>query len=381
MGILLLSFVIFEKNNAMIRLKDLVAVFEQLAPFSLQESYDNSGIQIGHPDKIITRGLVCLDVSPEVLDEAIEQKCDVIISHHPLLFKGLKQINGLTAVDQVVMKAIREDVAIVSVHTNLDHVIEGVNGMLAEKIGLSKLSPLSPATGLLKKLVTFCPPAQAEVVREALFSAGAGQIGDYDCCSYNLDGYGTFRAGAGTNPFVGKKNELHEEAELRIETIFPVYLQQQVMAALINAHPYEEVAYDIYPLDNKFGKAGNGLCGWLKEPLKEEAFLLQLKEILGLPCLRHSERTGKVLHKIAICGGSGGFLLPQVMAAGADAFISAELKHNQFLECKGRLLLIDAGHYETEQFTKELMVDIVNKKMLNFALLISREEKNPVYYL
>ncbi len=362
------------------QLKELLKVFEEVAPLSLQESYDNSGIQLGSPDQEVTRALVCLDVTPAVLREAIKKKCDLIISHHPLIFEGIKRVSGKTATEQVLLEAIRNNVAILSLHTNLDNVKGGVNSRLAEKLGLERLKILRPARGVLKKLVTFCPGDYADEVRAALFKAGAGQIGDYDCCSYNLEGKGSFRAGENSNPFVGNLRELHFEEETRIETIFPGYLQPDVLAAMKSAHPYEEVAYDVYPIDNQFDQAGSGMIGELKTPMRADEFLAMVKKKLGVAFVRHSPPVDDPVQVIALCGGSGAFLLPDAIQAGAQAFVTGDVKYHQFLDVAGKLLLVDAGHYETEQHTKELLVDIVKEKMINFALLISETNTNPVRY-
>ncbi len=362
------------------QIKELIEILNRAAPFSLQEDYDNSGLQVGDPDKEIMRALVCLDVTMEVMQEAREKQCDLVISHHPLIFKGIKRITGADPTEKILIEAIRNDMAILWVHTNLDHAGFGVNHMLARKLGLERTRVLQAGSRLLRKLVTFCPATHSDAVRKALFEAGAGQIGDYDSCSYNLEGTGTFRAGDASKPFVGKAGELHQEAETRIETIFPVYLQNAVLNALLSSHPYEEVAYDVYPLDNAFDRVGAGLAGWLPKPLTEPEFLSLLKETLGTPVLRHSCLGGRQVSMVAICGGSGSFLLDSAAGAGADAFVTADLKYHRFFDAQDRLLLVDAGHYETEQFTKELLYEIINKKMINFALLISEVNTNPIRY-
>lgn len=361
-------------------LKELLDFFESFASGSLQESYDNSGVQIGSPDREIGKGLICLDVTPAVVNEAISNSCDLIISHHPLIFKGLKRITGAHFTEQVIIEAIKHDIVIVSVHTNLDNIELGVNQMLGKKLGLKNLRILQPQKGLLRKLVTFCPSSHAGQVRAAIFEAGAGHIGDYDCCSYNLEGQGTFRAGKGAKPFVGKQNELHMESETRIETILPAFLEKKVVGALLKSHPYEEVAYDIYPLENVFDKTGAGMLGELEIPLSENDFLEMLKVKLKIPCIRHTSFTGQAIKKVAFCGGSGGFLLEKAKSAGVQAFVTGDLKYHQFFETGGKILIADAGHYETEQFTKELLYDVVNKNFSKFALLISGVNTNPVNY-
>lgn len=362
------------------KLKDILSAFEQHAPFSLQEDYDNSGIQFGDPEGEVTRGLICIDITEEIIQEAIEKKCDLIISHHPLIFRGIKKLTGIHYTERVLIEAIRNHISMISVHTNLDSVIDGVNMKLAQKIGLSDLNVLQARKGLLKKLVTFCPADHAENVRAAIFQAGAGVIGEYDCCSFNQDGKGSFRAGENTNPFVGEKGQIHYEPELRIETILPTWLENRVVKALIEAHPYEEVAFDVYPLDNSFDKVGPGMVGNLSQPLSEKDFLNMIKEELGAPFIRHSEFTGKEIRKVAVCGGSGSFLRDHAMAAGAHAFVTADIKYHDFFDAKNKLLMVDAGHYESEQFTKEILYEIVSKKITNFALLISDQSTNPVRY-
>jgi dinuclear metal center YbgI/SA1388 family protein len=362
------------------KLKQILSAFDDHAPFSLQEDYDNSGIQFGDPESKVTRGLVCIDITEEIVEEAIEKKCDLIISHHPLIFKGIKKLTGRHYTERVLIEAIRSHINMISVHTNLDSVIAGVNMKLAQKIGLKDLMVLQARKGLLKKLVTFCPTDHAEKVRAAIFKAGAGVIGEYDCCSFNLDGKGSFRAGDTADPFVGEKGQIHYESEVRIETILPAWIENRVVSAMIDAHPYEEVAFDVYPLDNSFNKVGPGMIGNLSKPLSEKDFLNMIKEELGAPFLRHSEFTGKEIQKVAVCGGSGSFLRDHAMAAGADAFVTADIKYHDFFDVKNKMLMVDAGHYESEQFTKEILYEIVSKKITNFALLISDQSTNPVRY-
>jgi dinuclear metal center YbgI/SA1388 family protein len=362
------------------KLKQILSAFDDHAPFSLQEDYDNSGIQFGDPESEVTRGLVCIDITEEIVEEAIEKKCDLIISHHPLIFKGIKKLTGRHYTERVLIEAIRSHINMISVHTNLDSVIAGVNMKLAQKIGLKDLMVLQARKGLLKKLVTFCPTDHAEKVRAAIFKAGAGVIGEYDCCSFNLDGKGSFRAGDTADPFVGEKGQIHYESEVRIETILPAWIENRVVSAMIDAHPYEEVAFDVYPLDNSFNKVGPGMIGNLSKPLSEKDFLNMIKEELGAPFLRHSEFTGKEIQKVAVCGGSGSFLRDHAMAAGADAFVTADIKYHDFFDVKNKMLMVDAGHYESEQFTKEILYEIVSKKITNFALLISDQSTNPVRY-
>jgi dinuclear metal center YbgI/SA1388 family protein len=362
------------------KIKEIQFELEKLAPISLQEDYDNSGLIIGLPDLEIQGCLICIDVSESVIDEAISKNCRLIISHHPVIFKGLRRLTGQTMTERVVAKAIREDVAIYSVHTNLDNVYDGVNKALCDRLGVVNLSILRKSGGLLKKLVTFCPADYAGKVREGLFSAGAGHIGEYDQCSFNAEGLGSFRAGDGTNPFVGEIGKIHFEKEIRIETIFPSYRQKSIIGALLESHPYEEVAYDIYPLDNEFDQAGSGMIGDLHEKMTETGLLTKLKDILKVTFIKHSPLSGKMVEKVAICGGSGSFLLQDAINKHADFFVSADIKYHQFFEADGKIVIADTGHYESEQFTCNLLADYLKKKFATFAVQISETPVNPVNY-
>ncbi len=362
-------------------LKNLFDVLNDIAPFQLQESYDNSGIQLGSPEQEVSKALICLDVSLPVIHEAIKHDCDLILCHHPLLFKGITKVSDEHPTGKIIIEAIRHGIAIVALHTNVDNVYDGVNYELGKRLGLSGLKILQPAGGLLKKLVTFCPIAHAEKVRAAIFEAGAGQIGNYDCCSFNLEGKGSFRAGENTSPFAGKIQELHYEPEVRIETIFPGYLQARIISAMLASHPYEEVAYDIYPLDNVFDKAGSGMVGDYDKPIAAMEFLNIVKRTLGVPFVRYASFDANRIQRVALCGGSGSFLMQQAIRSGAQAFVTADVKYHQFFEAQHKILLVDAGHFETEQFTKELLYSRLKKKIATFALLISKTDTNPVNYL
>jgi dinuclear metal center YbgI/SA1388 family protein len=282
---------------------------------------------------------------------------------------------------QLLVLALKNDIALLSLHTNLDNTYEGVNHILSKKIGLKDQQILRPMKDQLIKLVVFCPLSAAEIVRSAIFEAGAGVIGNYDCCSYNVEGKGSFRAGEKANPFVGNINEIHFEDEIRIETILPVYIKSKVIRAMISAHPYEEVAYDVYPLLNKNPLTGAGMIGELTTEMNETDFMKLLKDVLGVPYLRHSRLKGEMVSRVALCGGSGSFLMEDAIHQGADTFITADIKYHQFFSASGRILLIDAGHFETEQFTVELIASFLKDIFPNFAVHISKVAQNPVNYL
>ena len=362
------------------KIKEIASFLESVAPPALKESYDNVGLLIGDQQGEVEKAIICLDLTEEVMDEAINNDCDLIISHHPLIFSGLKKITGRNTTERIVRRAIKEDIGVYAIHTNLDNVRVGVNAALCQKLGILNPKILQTMAGRLNKLVCFCPNDHAGRVREALFAAGAGNIGNYDSCSYNLEGYGTFKAGDNSNPYVGEKDKLHIEDETRIEVIFPDYLQNNLIATLKNNHPYEEVAYDIYPLKNEFEQAGAGMIGTLEKAVEEKVFLEHIKNSLGTTVIRHSSLHGRMIEKVAVCGGSGSFLIGKAIAGGADIYITGDVKYHQFFESENKMIIADAGHYETEQFTKELLFNVLNEKFPTFALRISQTNTNAVHY-
>lgn len=361
------------------RLYDVIQALEAWAPPGLQEDYDNSGLQVGSPDKEVKTALVALDCTEEVIAEAVKRGCDLVIAHHPVIFRGVKSITGRTGVERTLLAAIRHNVALYAIHTNLDNVITGVNAEIAARLGLQDLQVLAPKQDQLLKLVVFVPNAHAEAVRTAVFEAGAGRIGNYDQCSFGLEGQGTFRGGEGSHAFVGVKGDRHTEPETRIETILHAPYEQAVVQALLKAHPYEEVAYDIYPLANKFKDIGAGAIGSLTKPMDEGAFLAHVKETFRVPVIKHTVLRGKPIERVAICGGSGAFLIGRALAAGADAYVTADIKYHEFFEAEGRLLLADIGHYESEQFTMELIQRHLRDKLPTFAAHLTETVTNPVH--
>jgi dinuclear metal center YbgI/SA1388 family protein len=363
------------------QVKDIATVFETFAPLQYQESYDNAGLCIGNPEMPINAVLLTIDITEAVIDEAIEKKCNLIISHHPLIFSGLKKITGNNYVERCVLKAIQSNIAIYSAHTNADSVWNGVNSIIADKLNLKDCKILSPQKGELRKLVTFVPEAQANQVREALFNAGAGSIGNYDSCSYNIKGEGTFKGNESSKPFVGEPGNLHVEPEIRIETIFPKHIQSKILSALNSKHPYEEPAYDIYPLENNFERIGMGMFGELENEMDELDFLKIIKTAFNAGCVRYTPLTGKKVKKVAICGGSGSSMLKDAIRSGADFFITADFKYHQFFDAEGKLVIADIGHYESEQFTKELFYNLLIKNFPTFAVHFSNIKTNPINYL
>jgi len=353
---------------------------EELIPPALQEHYDNSGLQIGDLAASVNSVLLTVDVTAEVIAEAREHRCNLIISHHPLIFTPLKRITGGSETERCVASAVREGIAIYSAHTSFDNVSWGVSHILAEKIGLTKIRVLAPLKGKLSKLITFVPVSQAGRVREALFAAGAGHIGNYDRCSFNVTGDGTYRAGEGANPYAGQVGEDHTEPEIRIEAVMPSHLSPACVRALLAAHPYEEVAYDIIALENEYHGAGAGAIGTLPAPLTVTMLLERLKELTGIPVIRYSGKAARTVTTVAVCGGSGSDLISTAARAGADAFITGDIKYHAFTQAPDDLLVADIGHYESEKFSLELLYDLINKKFPKFALRFSGIKTNPINY-
>jgi dinuclear metal center YbgI/SA1388 family protein len=362
------------------QIAEITNYLESIAPLSLQENYDNAGLLTGDASWNCTGILCSLDATESVVQEAIANKCNLVVSHHPIIFGGLKKITGKNYVEKAVIAAIKNDVALYAIHTNLDNVLHGVNGKIADKLSLQNRSILAPKESVLKKLFTFVPVEQAEQVRAAIFSAGAGHIGQYSECSFGVEGTGTFKGSAGTDPFVGKPGERHYEKELKIEVIFPGWLQSEVVKALLAAHPYEEVAYDVVNLANSHQGIGSGLVGELAEAMEEKVFLASLKQAFGLHLIRHTPFTGKKIRKVAVCGGAGSFLVSKALSAGADVYITADMKYHEFFDANDRILIADIGHFESEQFTTELLEAVLQEKFLNFAVLKSKVKTNPVQY-
>jgi dinuclear metal center YbgI/SA1388 family protein len=361
--------------------KSICELIEEVAPLSLQESYDNAGLLIGDRQMEIYSVLVSIDITEDVIDEAIRKNCQMIISHHPLIFNGLKRLTGQTEVQRCVAKAIKNDIAIYAAHTNLDNVLNGVSGKMAEKIGLKNIRILQPKQNRLLKLITYVPYLYSDKVRKVLFEAGAGQIGNYDSCSFNADGVGTFRANENARPFVGNIDELHSEPETRIEVILPDYLKNRVQEVLLKIHPYEEPAYDFIPLQNAWKEVGAGVVGELDPPEDELIFLNRIKRIFNIPSIRHTNLSGTKIKRVALCGGSGSEFLTDAIASGADIFITGDFKYHQFFDAQKQIVIADIGHFESEQFTKDIFFEIITKKMPTFAVQISDSKTNPINYL
>jgi dinuclear metal center YbgI/SA1388 family protein len=363
------------------KIKDITAFLETIAPLSYQESYDNSGLLVGDKNTEVKKALITLDVNEEVIDEAMREKCGLVIAHHPIIFGGLKKLNGKNYVERTVIKAIKNNIAIYAIHTNYDNVLDGVNAKICQKLGLLNCQILAPKKQLLKKLYTFIPIEHYQQVADAVFNAGAGYIGNYSETSFGVEGTGTFKGNEASNPAIGKKGILEKVPEVKFESIFPQHIEEQVISALKQAHPYEEVAYDVVALDNYYDRVGSGMVGDLAKPLDEIAVLKWVKKQLKTNCIRHTTLLGGPVKRIAVCGGSGRFLLNNAIAAGAQVFVSADFKYHDFFDADNKIVVADVGHFESEQFTKDLLLERISEKFPTFAALLSKINTNPVKYL
>lgn len=361
-------------------IQDIVSYLEQIAPGSYQESYDNAQLITGDP-KAEIKGILCsLDATEEVVNEAIELGCNLIVAHHPIVFKGLKSFTGRNYVERTVVKAIKNDIAIFAIHTNLDHVAHGVNKKICDKLGLNDTKILQPKKGILSKLVTFVPKEDAEEVSQALFNAGAGQIGEYKDCSFQSNGTGTYTPSDRSNPHKGERNKPHREPEVKIEVVLPSYLERKVLSTLKKSHPYEEVAYFLTRLENENQEVGAGMLGVLPNEMSEGEFLQFLKSQMDLEIVKHTHFTGKPVKTIAVCGGAGIFLLSDAKRAGADVFITSDVKYHEFFDAENQLVICDIGHYESEIHTKELLVELLSQNFTNIALYLTKVVTNPITY-
>ena len=362
-------------------IRDITTCIEEIAPLNYAEGFDNVGLLIGNYTTKVSGVIVTLDTLENVVDEAIEKKCNLIVSFHPIIFSGLKKLNGKNYVERVVLKAIKNDIAIYAIHTALDNSFQGVNAKICEILGLQNKKILIPQKKTIKKLTTYAPKDNAEEVRLALFQAGAGNIGNYDNCSYNTEGFGTYRGNEDSNPSIGIKGELHTEKETFISVIFEKHNEKSILTALFNAHPYEEVAYDIVPLDNVNKEIGIGMIGELTEEKSEQEFLQFVKTTMKAKGIRHSKLLNLPIRKVAVLGGSGSFAIENAIQANADVYITSDIKYHEFYKAENKIIIADIGHYESEQFTKNLLVEILTKKFPNFAIILSQKNTNPIYYL
>jgi dinuclear metal center YbgI/SA1388 family protein len=363
------------------KLFEVSSLIENIAPLFYQESYDNSGLIVGDYNSEISGILLCLDVTEQVVEEAIQNKFNLIISHHPIIFKGIKKLTTNSYSQKTILKAIKNDINIYCAHTNLDNVLSnGVNEKIAQKLGIKNLRILQPISNSLNKLVAFCPSNYASIVKEALWEAGAGNIGNYDHCSFSTEGIGTFRPGSDANPFLGESGELELVKEERIEFIFEKHKRDKILDRLFKSHPYEEVAYEISEIENLDLTKGAGIIGELNQGISLEDFLHFLKERMSLNVIKYTHTNKELVNTVAVCGGSGSFLLQQAIRQKADVFITSDFKYHDFFEAENKIMICDIGHYESEIFTLEIFIKIITEKFPTFAPRLTKINTNPVNY-
>jgi dinuclear metal center YbgI/SA1388 family protein len=361
------------------KIQEILNILEAWAPKAYAEDFDNTGLLVGNAHQKCTGALITLDTLPETILEAKSKNCNLIISFHPIIFKGLKRLTGSDYVEQTVLEAIKNDICIYALHTALDNHIEGVSFGIARQLGLKNRQLLLPKKNTIKKLTTYVPQQHAETLLESLHAVGAGQIGSYDRCSFSNTGTGAFRGDQSSNPTLGKAGQDEKVSEVQLHLVYKKHLEADVLKALFASHPYEEIAYEITPLDNVNQKIGMGMVGQLEAPLTPEDFLAFVHQKMLTGPLRHSRLPKKNIKKVAVLGGSGSFAIAQAKAQGADAYVTADLKYHDFFQGDTTFLLVDIGHYESEQFTKNLILDFLNKKIPNFAFALA-QSTNPVNY-
>ncbi|MEE3037819.1 MAG: Nif3-like dinuclear metal center hexameric protein [Bacteroidota bacterium] len=363
------------------KLTEITSFLESVAPQSLQESYDNSGLIVDNGLTNVNQALITIDCTQEVVDEAINRQCDLIIAHHPIVFTGIKSFDRSNYIHETIIKAIKNNISIFAIHTNLDNVSNGVNGAIASKLGLERTKVLRYKKGQMKKINVYVPTEFEQSVKDSMWEAGGGNIGNYSKCSFNTHGVGTFCGNDDSQPSYGQKNKLHHEKESKIEMVFPAYLERNITTKMLETHPYEEVSYDIFTLENHHIGIGSGMIGYLPNPMNTEDFLKHLKKVMKTEVIRHTKMLNQPISKVALCGGSGSFLLSDAISKEADIFISADFKYHQFFDANNKIVIADIGHFESEQFTKELIYDLLKKKFTKFATHLSRVNTNPINYL
>lgn len=362
-------------------IKEVTDLVEKIAPLHYAEDFDNVGLLVGNPLEKVSGILVTLDTLEETVDEAISKNCNLIMSFHPIIFKGLKKLNGNGYVERTVLKAIKNNIAIYATHTALDNSKVGVSGKICEVLGIQNPKVLLPKTGIIKKLITYVPESNADEVRNTLFNAGAGAIGNYDACSFNASGIGTYKGNELANPTIGKRGLLHKESEICIQMVFESKDENNILKTLFENHPYEEVAYEVITTSNVHQNIGMGMIGNLSESIDELTFLNFVKNTFNTGCVKHSQLLNKKIKRVAVLGGSGSFAIKNAITQKADAYISADFKYHDFFLAEEKILLVDVGHYESEQFTKNLLVEYLTKKITSFAIVLSEKSTNPIYYL
>ena len=362
------------------KIKEITNILSEWAPLTYAEEFDNVGLLVGNENATCQQAMITHDVSEEVVEEAILNKCELIICFHPIIFSGLKSITGKNYVEKTVIKAIENKIAIYAIHTALDNHRYGISYQLGKTLGLVNQQILIPKTDTLLHLNTYVPGDHKETVLAALHAAGAGELGNYSETSFSVTGQGSYKGNELSQPAIGEKNKSTTTTEEKLSLIVPQHSKNKVIKALMDTHPYESIAYELTATLNSNPTLGMGSVGELPEVMPSMTFLTHMKKTLGVPFIRHSISTKKEIKKVAVLGGSGSFCIDAAIRNGADALVTADLKYHDFFKVENDLLLVDAGHYETEHFTKKLIHEYLTKKMPNFAFTLSEVNTNPVKY-
>ena len=352
-----------------------------MAPTAYAEDFDNVGLLVGDSTKLLTGILICHDALESVIDEAKEKNCNLVVCFHPIIFSGLKKITGKNYVEQAVIKAIKNEIAIYAVHTGLDNHPLGVNKILCDTLGLINTKILIPKNNFIYKLTTFVPTTDFKKVQKALFDVGAGAIGNYYDCSFRSQGIGSFTGNNESNPVIGTQNNYTEVEEIKLEVTFEKHLQNPILKALFQSHPYEEVAYEISKLENQHQNIGLGMIGELPNELSEIDFLKMVKDKVQTGGIRYSNLLNKSVKKVAVLGGSGSFAITAAKAHQADVLVTSDLKYHDFFQGENKILLADVGHFESERFVKNYIFEYLSKKIHTFAIILSDIKTNPVNYI
>lgn len=366
-------------QNSNMNIQTFTAKLNSLFNIQQAEDFDNVGLLCGNPEREVSRVLVCHDALEEVIEEAIEKNCQLVVCFHPIIFKGLKKITGKNYVEKAILKAIENKIAIYAIHTALDNDFWGVNEMICQKLGITQSHILMPKPSSLMQLTFYVPTSHAEVVKQALFHTGAGHIGNYDQCSFSTKGIGSFRPLLNANPFLGQHHIQEHTEEEMVSLVFNSHQKSSVISALKRAHPYEEVAFHIVALENANPYIGLGKYGNLPEEMTIEDFLSQVKEKFSLSVIKHSHHHGKI-RKVAVLGGSGAEGIEAAILQKCDAYLTADLKYHDYFRAEKKLLLCDIGHFESERFVVSQIITRLSENFSTFAFLKSEVNTNPVNY-
>ena len=360
--------------------KEVINYLDEFSPFCYAEEFDNVGLIIGDYTQKVNGILVTLDSTESVIDEAIKSKCNLIISFHPIIFNDIKSITTNTYVERVIHKSIKNNISIIAIHTSLDNSIKGVNSAICKKLDIKNYKILIPKERTIKKLTTYIPSENVAKLKSEIFKIGGGSLGKYDNCSFSYKGLGSFKGNKKSNPKIGNKLTYTEIEEVCVNITFLKHLEKEVVKALKENHPYEEIAYEINTLENSNQNIGMGMIGELASSMDENKFLSFLKKKMKSKLIKHSKKIGKKIAKIAVLGGSGSFAIENAINSGADAFVTSDLKYHDYFKAENKILLVDIGHYESEQYTKNLIFNFLTKKIPNFAIVLSKTNTNPIMY-